>query len=77
MINLGIDSIKNHRFLAHISFNSILNKKVSAPFIPVLKSYDDTSNFDYERDDTDSEARAVPQEEDPFLCWEWIYYNIQ
>ena len=42
---IGINDIKNHRFLATVSFADILNKKVNAPFMPTVKKDDDTSNF--------------------------------
>lgn len=43
--NIGVNDIKNHRYLATISFTNIFNKKVAPPFMPVVKKDDDTSNF--------------------------------
>ena len=43
--NIGISDIKNHRFLAPISFSNILAKKVNPPYVPTIKKDDDTSNF--------------------------------
>lgn len=44
--NIGVNDIKSHRFMSVISFNNILNKKVTAPYIPKLSKEDDTSNFE-------------------------------
>lgn len=41
----GVRDIKEHRYMATVSFSNILAKKVQAPFKPVLKGEDDTSNF--------------------------------
>lgn len=31
--------------MANVSFANILNKKMPAPFLPIIKGEDDTSNF--------------------------------
>lgn len=64
--NLGVQDIKNHRFLSSLSFSNILAKKIQAPFKPKLKSDDDTSNF-LKADDSLSETIEVPKDQDPFL----------
>lgn len=63
-----MNDIKNHRYLATISFTNIFSKKVAPPFVPVVKKDDDTSNF-VKFDDSNSEAKPVPSHSDPFLQW--------
>lgn len=47
---VGINDIKNHRFLASTSFSNLMNKKIVPPFKPNIKSEDDTSNFGINED---------------------------
>jgi len=68
LLNLGVNDIKNHRYLAQVPFASILNKKFTAPYLPKLKNDDDTSNF-MKFEDSNSEVSEVPPESDPFLIW--------
>lgn len=70
MGNLGVNDIKNHRYLATVSFSNMLSKKITAPFLPVVKKEDDTSNF-VTIDDSNSEAKPVSSHNDPFLQWGW------
>ena len=41
----GVDDIKNHRFLSSLNFEDLLNKKISPPYIPIVNSSHDNSNF--------------------------------
>ena len=41
----GISDIKKHRYFASINLGHLLNKKISAPWKPTIKSEDDISNF--------------------------------
>ena len=52
----GADEIKNHPWFQNINWNEILNKKVKAPFIPIVKSEVDVSNFDPEFTECDVES---------------------
>ena len=63
-----MNDIKNHRFMATVSFSNILAKKVQAPFKPVIKGDDDTSNFG-KYDDSNSEVTPVAKADDPFIKW--------
>jgi protein kinase A len=45
LINLGVNDIKNHRYLNTININNLLAKKISPPYRPVVKGPGDTSNF--------------------------------
>ena len=40
--------IKNHPWFESINWLALENKKLKAPFIPLVKSYSDVSNFDPE-----------------------------
>ena len=48
--NLGVNDIKQHRYLNTINFANLLIKKISPPFKPKLKSSGDTSNFSTYKD---------------------------
>ena len=54
--------------MATVSFSNILAKKVQAPFKPVIKGDDDTSNFG-KYDDSNSEVTPVAKADDPFIKW--------
>jgi len=38
--------IKTHSWFAGINWDALLNKKIKAPFVPVIKDENDVSNFD-------------------------------
>lgn len=42
----GAAEIKNHPWFESINWTALENKKLKAPFIPLVKSYSDVSNFD-------------------------------
>jgi protein kinase A len=42
----GVDDIKTHKWLDSIDWWNIYRKKVKPPFVPKVKSCDDTSNFE-------------------------------
>jgi protein kinase A len=42
----GVDDIKTHKWLANVDWMAVYGKKLTAPFLPKVKSPDDTSNFD-------------------------------
>lgn len=73
--NLGVNDIKNHRYLNTINFANLLAKKISPPYRPDVKGSSDTSNFSNypENSATGSE---IPASEDPFLKWDWLLYAI-
>lgn len=43
--NLGVNDIKNHRYLNTINFANLQSKKISPPYRPDVKGMNDTSNF--------------------------------
>lgn len=70
--------IMNHAFFKGIDFNLILSKKIQPPFIPRLKSNDDTKYFDnnfIQMDPTDSckSEDMVNSKEDPFMCSPFLF----
>lgn len=67
---LGVSDIKNHRYLNSINFNTLLAKKISPPFRPIVKGPSDTSNFSVYSDSSPSEGADIKPNEDPFLKWE-------
>lgn len=60
--------VKNHRFFDNINFNMIYQKKITAPYRPVVKSQGDCSNFQ-PMDENDELAEKVIPKDDPFLKW--------
>lgn len=64
-----MNDIKNHRYLNSINFTTLLAKKISPPFRPVVKSPSDTSNFSTYTDNA-PEAAEIKPAEDPFLKWD-------
>lgn len=53
----GARDVKCHRWFKDVDWNDVYNKKYAPPIKPVLKSIDDTSNFDeYSEDFSPDEA---------------------
>jgi hypothetical protein len=48
--NLGVNDIKQHRYLSTINFANLFIKKISPPYRPKVKSAGDTSNFSTYKD---------------------------
>ena len=42
----GVDEIISHPWFAELNIEKLLAKQIEAPYIPVIKQDDDTSNFD-------------------------------
>jgi len=66
------DAVKNHKFFTGVNWDQVLSKKTKPPFLPVLRSEDDFSNFDDEftsKPAIDSPAGPLPSQsvEDVFL----------
>lgn len=64
-----MSDIKNHRYLNSINFTTLLAKKISPPFRPIVKSSSDTSNFSTYTDNAPEGAEIKPAD-DPFLKWD-------
>ena len=41
-------AVREHRFFSGVKWNEVLERKMAPPFMPLLKSEDDVSNFDEE-----------------------------
>jgi len=66
------EAVKNHKFFTGVNWDHVLSKKTKPPFLPVLGSEDDFSNFDDEftsKPAIDSPAGPLPSQsvEDVFL----------
>jgi len=66
------EAVKNHKFFTGVNWDHVLSKKTNPPFLPVLRSEDDFSNFDDEftsKPAIDSPAGPLPSQsvEDVFL----------
>ena len=46
--NNGAEEIKNHPWFDKVNWNALLNKSIKSPFVPILSSDADISNFDEE-----------------------------
>lgn len=64
----GVNDIKNHRWFADLNWDWILQKKLTAPYKPTVKSAGDTTNFST-YPDSETLSPAIKQSEDPFLDW--------
>lgn len=59
----GAKDIKSHRWFKDVDWNEVYNKKYAAPIQPVIKSVDDTSNFDeYNEEFAPEEAETCEYE---------------
>lgn len=61
--------IKNHRFFDIINWKLMLQKKIVAPYIPKVKSMNDTSNFRTLGIAADKDTPEINPAKDPFLSW--------
>ena len=52
----GAEEIKKHPWFQNINWNEVINKKIKAPFVPLVKSEVDVSNFDTEFTECDVES---------------------
>jgi serine/threonine protein kinase len=64
----GANDVKNHRWFSDIDWNQLLAKKIKAPYKPIVKSANDTSNFQ-SYPDSDRLSPALKPSDDPFLDW--------
>jgi serine/threonine protein kinase len=62
--NKSLD-IRNHRFFKEIDFDALLNFELKPPYIPIVMSNTDLSNFP-QLEDTVGDAIPLDQSEDPF-----------
>ena len=64
----GVKDILNHRFFEGFDWKNFVYLSMPAPYLPNIKSDDDTSNFE-KYPESDGEIPAVDKKNDPFLKW--------
>ena len=64
----GVKDILNHRFFEGFDWKNFVYLSMPAPYLPNVKSDDDTSNFEI-YPESDGEIPAVDKKNDPFLKW--------
>ena len=64
----GVKDILNHRLFEGFDWKNFVYLTMPAPYIPDIKSEDDTSNFE-KYPESDSESPSVDKKNDPFLKW--------
>ena len=64
----GVKDIKGHRFFKELNWDKLLNKELTPPYIPKVKSNSDISNFS-SYPDSDCPAQSIKKSEDPFIDW--------
>ena len=62
----GAKMIKKHAWFKDMDWNALVEKKLTAPFVPDIKNDEDTSNFEVEEDDDDE----IDPYEDDGTDWE-------
>ena len=55
----GADDVKKHPFFRKLAWQSLLAKKIEAPFKPTIKSALDTSNFEHFDDPDEGVAQTA------------------
>ena len=64
----GVKDILNHRFFDGFDWKNFVYLTLTPPYIPDIKSEDDTSNFE-KYPESDLESPAIDKKNDPFLKW--------
>ena len=64
----GVKDILNHRFFDGFDWKNFVYLTLTPPYIPDVKSEDDTSNFE-KYPESDLESPAIDKKNDPFLKW--------
>ena len=64
----GVKDILNHRLFEGFDWKNFVYLTMPAPYIPDIKSEDDTSNFE-KYPESDTEIPSVDKKNDPFLKW--------
>ncbi|OMJ80342.1 hypothetical protein SteCoe_19441 [Stentor coeruleus] len=64
----GVNDIKNHRLFAGFDWVGLVHKTVRMPYLPTIRSPNDSSNFSRYPDST-TLSPPVKRSDDPFLDW--------
>lgn len=62
----GAEDVKKHRWFSGIDFKALLERKLTAPIVPIVASETDTSNFDPYPDSVEEAPDPVFSAKDPF-----------
>ena len=63
----GIKDIIGHKFFKGVDWNKIMKKEINPPYIPKIRSDDDTSNFPEYLENDENPIPENKMAEDPFL----------
>ena len=66
-VNKGFEEIKSQPFFQGFDFEALINKKIEAPFIPVLKGKLDVGNFDEEFTSEEIATSVIPEKNLEFI----------
>jgi len=64
----GVGDIKTHRLFKGFEFDKMLQRQITPPYVPKVKSNNDISNFS-QYPDSDKPTPAIKSSDDPFLEW--------
>jgi len=67
-LRAGVEDIKQHRWFSGLNWDDLLDKKLTAPYLPTVRGPDDTSNFE-EYPESTSQPPSVVAPQDLFVDW--------
>jgi len=62
-LKAGAEDLKKHKWYKGMDWDLLLNRTIHPPFVPAVKSADDTSMFDKYPESLESSAQAVPDKD--------------
>jgi len=74
----GAKAVKGHRFFSGVNWEDVMARRNKPPFLPLLKSDDDSSHFDSEftcQPAVDSPAGPLPSQSDDDVFLGFSYYG--
>ncbi|CAI8038472.1 RAC-beta serine/threonine-protein kinase A [Geodia barretti] len=70
------EEVKSHVFFKSINWDDVYSKRITPPFVPIIKSETSTDYFDKEFTDQNPELTPPPDDgppEDPFKDFDFVY----
>ena len=64
----GVNDIKNHRFFSGFDWIRLVQKSLTMPYVPTIRSPNDSSNFS-QYPDSATQSPPVKRGDDPFIEW--------
>ena len=64
----GVKDIATHKFFDKFNWRNFVYQKMEPPYLPIVKSKGDTSNF-LKYPDSEKESESLNTNDDPFLEW--------